>query len=908
MRDADDVVEDVAAPLGTVAFLFTDVVGSTRLWEECPSEMEVALAQHDELVSSAAAQHGGYVFSTAGDSFGIAFRGVDAAVSSAVATQRALEAASWPQGCEIQVRMGIDVGEASERSGDYFGPVVNRAARLMSSAHGGQIVLTSTAAGLFSEGHAELLDLGDHVLKDLSGRIGVYQVVGAGLRSSFPALGTVNVFPQNLPARVDALVGRTSELADLLELVRASELTTIVGPGGMGKTRLSLQVSADLIEEFVDGVWFVDLVPAADDIEDISAAIGRAMNFDARQRRTWSDTVLSALQPRSLLLVLDNCEHVVATVARLTQLLLERCPSVQILATSRERLEVTNEQVYRLGPLDAGPELFDVRASSLDRGFDLAQSRAAVDEICERLDGLPLGIELAASRVPSLQPEEIAALLGERFRLLKTRSNVIAERHQTLKAAVDWSYQLLPVEAQVLFHRLGVFNTAFDFEAACGVAEDPDDEYAVADLLSELESKSLITISRVDDRTYYRLLETMSAFARDLLDETRQLESVRRQHAESRLRLTRQRMTTVESSSPQSTAAFRAMLRDMSDIEVSFAWFAQHDQHSAEELFLALTPLIIAGAAGYSRSRDLARALLKFDDASPMAKALACLTLCASGGGTTGDRLAQDLLKQQDLPNEARAVALAAASWGHGLLRNEPIESSALAEESISLLVHCNDAPTIAIVRMWAIIQHVQNAQIDDAIRQADANEELRDELELGYTRYAWYLADGQAHRLTDVDRSTTAFRRCVELLAAYGDIHGQAFAQYHLGLNELIQRNNLAATNTFVEALPALLDRGDQTATTHALEDLATVLTRRGESEPAVTAFSIAASSFEGLHATGHTMYVARRERLLAQLAEKLGSQRFNAAWAEGANLTLDEGIRYICHRMPDNAHGRLP
>ena len=300
------MIDRDSIPSGTVTFLFTDVEGSTQLWDGDPDRMGTALETHDLVLREAIESQGGYVFTTAGDSFAAAFSVASSAVEAAVVAQRALQARSW-DGVELRVRMGVHAGSAVERDGDYFGPVVNRAARLMATAHGGQIVISATTAGLIEPSsdrpEFSFRQLGEHVLKDLAEPVGVLQVTSPGLLSEFPPLRSVNSFDHNLPVRLGRLIGREYEVAELAELVRAHRLVTVVGPGGMGKTRLATQVAAEFLDECADGVWFVDLTVASADIDSVAAAIGRALGFDARQHESWHTTVEAALSVRDVLLI-----------------------------------------------------------------------------------------------------------------------------------------------------------------------------------------------------------------------------------------------------------------------------------------------------------------------------------------------------------------------------------------------------------------------------------------------------------------------------------------------------------------------------------------------------------------------------------------------------------------------------
>jgi hypothetical protein len=449
-----------------VTFLFTDVEGSTRRWEADADEMRVALAAHDEMLRKAIEAHGGWLFKHTGDGVCAAFASPRSAVDAAVAAQRALE---------LPVRMGLATGEAELRDGDYFGAVLNRAARVMAAGHGGQILLAESTAGLLSG--VDLMDLGPRRLRDLAAPIGVFQVQAAGLRTQFPALRALDASPGDLRPQTTSFIGRESEVAELHAAAKAHRLVTLTGVGGVGKTRLAVEVAARLADEFPDGVWFFELA-AVTDPAAVPDAVAAVLGITQQPGKTVTESVASALEGRSRLLVFDNCEHVVDTVADLVEAILAASATVRILATSREGLGVSEEQLWRVPSLDvtsgtesAAVNLFLDRAHSVVSDFSLAQpgEAAAVVEICRRLDGIPLAIELAASRMGSMTAIEVRDRLDQRLRLLVGSRRGLS-RHHTLRHAVAWSYDLLDDTEKALLERCSVFAGGFDLHSACAVA------------------------------------------------------------------------------------------------------------------------------------------------------------------------------------------------------------------------------------------------------------------------------------------------------------------------------------------------------------------------------------------------------------------------------------------------------
>jgi predicted ATPase/class 3 adenylate cyclase len=570
------VIVVVGAPSGTVTFLFTDIEGSTRLWEAVPDAMRPALARHDQIVRTAAEGHGGFVFSTGGDGFAVAFSRAGDALAAALEAQAALNAESWPKAAAIRVRMGLHTGEADEREGDYYGPAVNRAARLTAVAHGGQVVCSAVTAGLADP--AGLRSLGPHRLRDLGAPEPVFQV-GGGV---FPALRSVDVVPGNLPTQVTELVGRMDDVARLAPLVGPERLLTLTGAGGIGKTRLALAVAAAVAPRFADGCWFVELAPATSGT-DVGRAVAAAMGSPATELAALSGYIAD----RQALIVLDNCEHVLADAARVAQALVTAGPDAVIVATSREPLGVAGEVVRGVASL-ATPDdadasaaeamgtsavrLFATRALAATEQFVLDDANVgAVVEICRRLDGVPLAIELAAARVRAMSPGEIARRLGERFRLLAAAGRPLQERHRTLAAAVAWSHDLLSDDERLVFRRLAVFPASFDLEAAervtgTGGAVD------VVDAVVRLVERSLVQYDSLGDR--YRMLETLRQYGAERLADAEETADTREAHTAWCLCLV-ERLAPRLLDAGYDDAIDRLML-ELDNLRAAAAWLAEN--------------------------------------------------------------------------------------------------------------------------------------------------------------------------------------------------------------------------------------------------------------------------------------------------------------------------------------------
>jgi predicted ATPase/class 3 adenylate cyclase len=525
-------------PTGVVTLLFTDIEGSTRLWEAEPESMAAALRRHDAILRSAVAGSGGFVFKTVGDAFHAAFWTPLAALRAAVDGQRALLAEPWPTSHPLRVRMGIHTGVCEERDDDYFGTTVNRAARLEKVAHGGQVLVSGASAELLNDSLPDgvwLDDLGSHRLKDLGRPEQIFQAMAELLDGDFPPLGSLDnpELPNNLPTLLSAFIGRDRELAEVRELLGTSRMLTLTGAGGSGKTRLALQAAAEMLGAVSDGVWFVELAPLTEP-GLVPAAVAAVLGIPDPGGAQLADAVVEALGCQDALIVLDNCEHVIDAVAKFCDLAIRHCSKMRFLATSREPLGIDGERVYRVPSMSLPPtdivsvadvagsdavRLFTDRARLSNPAFALDESTAPlVASICRRLDGIPLALELAAARLASMSLQQVSERLDQRFRLLTGGSRNAMPRQQTLQAAVDWSYGLLTPHEQQTLLRLSVFAGGFELDAAETVCTTDDiDAFDVADLLGSLVDKSLVIADHNPGTVRYRLLETIRQYAAEEL-------------------------------------------------------------------------------------------------------------------------------------------------------------------------------------------------------------------------------------------------------------------------------------------------------------------------------------------------------------------------------------------------------
>ncbi len=581
-------------PSGTVTFLFTDIERSTRLWENHAPTMKAALARHDDILRRCIEKNGGYIFKTVGDAFCAAFVTVLDGVVAALGSQQVLLAEHWTVPGGIRVRMALHTGTAEEREGDYFGPTLNRVSRLLSTCHGGQTIVSLVTAELLRDVLPEkvsLQDLGSHRLKDLLRTESVYQVDSAGLRSDFPALKSLDNHPNNLPLQPTPFIGREKELEAAKKVLcdDGCRVLTLTGPGGAGKTRLALQTAAELIEDFPEGVYFVDL-SAIDSARYVLPAIARTLEIRETGGRPLLDLLKDAFKDRRMLLVLDNFEQVMVAVPRVVDLV-GSCPQLKLLVTSREALRIRAERVLPVPPLPA-PKLRSVKGISLGRlrqyesvtlfieragssqpGFAVTNENApAIAEICARLDGLPLAIELAAARTAMLSPHAILEKLGSRLKLLTGGVSDLPFRQRTLRATIDWSYRMLTPAEQMLFQEASVFSGGATIERLEEVCACGDKGVDVFETLSSLVDKSLLwRDEKAQGAARYVMLESPREYGLEILSKAGAEKEIRSVHARHFLDLAES--TEPRLRGPTQRQAFDSLEEEDDNLDAAIEWF-----------------------------------------------------------------------------------------------------------------------------------------------------------------------------------------------------------------------------------------------------------------------------------------------------------------------------------------------
>jgi predicted ATPase len=876
-----------------VTFLFTDVEGSTRRWEADAEGMRVALAAHDEVLRKAIEAHGGWLFKHTGDGVCAVFVSPRSAVDAAVTAQRALE---------LPVRMGLATGEAELRGADYFGAVLNRAARVMAAGHGGQILLVDSTAGLLSG--VDLLDLGPRRLRDLPTPVGVFQVRAPGLRTDFPALRALDASPGNLRPQTTSFIGRESEVAEVQAAVKAHRLMTLTGVGGVGKTRLALEVAARLVDEYPDGVWFFELAAVADPAA-VPDAVAAVLGITQQPWKSVSESVAAALEGRVRLLVFDNCEHVVDSVADLVEAILAHSATVKVLATSREGLGVAAEQLWLVPSLDVGAgidsaavSLFVERAASVASGFSVARpdDAGAVVEICRRLDGIPLAIELAASRMASMTPREVRDRLGHRFRLL-VGSRRGLERHHTLRHAVAWSYDLLGDAEKALLDRCSVFAGGFDLHSACAVAGSPDapDDFATLDLLDALVRKSLLVADRSSGRTRFSMLETIRQFAEEQLVARGEASEIRAAH--SRYFAGREADILALWDGPRQREAYDWFTLELANLRTAFRWAADQG-----DLDVAATIATYAGFLGIrvQTYEPIAWAEELIEPAGAVDHPrLAFLYVMASQCFTTGrieaavgySDAAQIVLgRSRDALPYGTEGALGAVYLAIG-------QPKRLAELCRAQLARRRD--THVYIRGWLVLALSVAGSGGEAMDCADglieAAEATGNPLSL-----AWALAAyGSAFHDADPVGALNALGRGLVIAQDSCNRTQASILAQILALLEAEQGDTVAAFDHLTLAIRNFHNAGDTTTIRVPLAVLAVLFDRLGRYEPAATIAGFALSPFS---AAG----VPEITTAIAHLREVLGDQTYESLARTGETMTTAAMATYAYDQI-DQARAEL-
>jgi predicted ATPase/class 3 adenylate cyclase len=917
-----------------VAFLFTDVEGSTRLWESHGAETNRAIAVHDSILREAISTHDGHVFSTGGDAFCAAFSSVNAALEAALAAQLGLVGLAVGE-LPLRVRMAIHVGEAEEREGDYFGPVLNRSARLMAAGHGGQLLLSGAAAALADQHTPDrvvLVDLGEHRLKDLSTPEQIYEVRHPDLETAFPPLRTLDRVLNNLPSLVTAFHGRQEEVAEVGNLLREHRLVTITGVGGGGKTRLALQVAAEKLDLFPDGVWFINLASVTDH-RLVGDTVATAVGFRPPPGESVIESLAAHLRDRTTLLLIDNCEHLIDPTAAVVSRLLAATKNTRILATSRERLGVTGERVYPIPtlpiPSESDPallaantavQLFMDRASAINPSLDLtSETLVAIGNVCRRLDCIPLAIELAAARTVSLTPAQIADRLDQRFRLLTGGLRDGVPHHQTLQTTIDWSYQLLDQPDRILLERISVFRSHFDLPAAERVCSEAGlDQIEVTDGLTRLVERSLLTATPFGQEMRYVLLETIRQFGSDLLTKSGERDVVERRYAEHYLEVAERLDGQLDLDESEALDAFRV---EYENLQAALLW-------AVDKAEVGIGMRMFAALRWYWWSRGIpsesptwAARLLASEAQVPHKTRARALFSAGTVTYATDVCTARNYLEDAvsilrpltDTDEEAARIlarvliSLSATFWAGGDLDG----AIALNEEVLELARSAGDSETEAIVRTNLALGIVWvGGDLDVAVSHARQAVAI-----FRHGNKPSRLADGLS-TLGEVEMARQDFNDAREhftegaaIASRVGYLPAHIESTDNLAELFLAEGKPEAAMQTLSEILPLIVDHSaaGATHTTNILVTTAEATHQLGHHELAVRLIAAARTICDASGFQPHEELNDRMHQCETELRTLLTDQDFHDSWEKGTTTDLEQTVHdvlIVTDTGPPQAH----
>ncbi len=939
---------------GTFTFLFTDIEGSSLHWERHPQQMRLALERHNAILRQAIAAHQGRVFRTGGDAFCAVFADAQSAVAAAAEGQQALYAGPWPPECPLRVRVALHSGTVElDPAGDYTGASLNRLGRLLPACHGGQTLLTQATEQLARDElppGARLLDLGQHRFRDLANPERVFQLVLPGLPERFPPLKTLEAVPNNLPVQLTSFIGREAELAEVNRDLERARLLTLTGPGGTGKTRLALQATAGRIDSYPDGVWLVELAPLTGP-DLVPQAIAAVLGLREKHGQPLLETLTEALRERRLLLLLDNCEHLIEACAIIVEALLRACPGLQVLVSSREALSIPGEVSYRVPalklPAGASPEdlrrseaacLFIERAQAVNSRFTItAHNAPAVAQICQRLDGIPLALELAAARIKLFSAEQIAARLDDRFRLLTGGSRTALPRQQTLQALVDWSHDLLTDDEKALFRRLSVFAGGWSFEAAEWVAGFPGNDLDTLDLLDSLVNKSLVLVdeqardevlrdegtSAPDEAPRYRFLETVRQYASEKLLGAGESAQARARHLAYYTARGDQAWPQSMEFSPDRPVWMAWVEREIDNLRLAQDWALDHDLPAGLRLVTDLSFFLFqTGYAAESlrftrQARKRAEGRPEFvPGADPRNTELLARSWTAEGsflqglGDFVSAVTAQDhaiQLARLIGSEEALARALAFKSIALGVSWSDDNALEATAEETTRLELRVGD-PSLLVMALvgqsTAIYRRSGFAAARDRLNQVIADLDRAGEGYSFNSATARMALGNLAIVAGDVDEAEKVFTESSASFEWFGDRTFLNVTRSGLADVARLRGDWFRAIPIYQEVIAGWMKRANQGAVARCLECLAFIRLAQAKERagvPAQEALCEAAILFGAAEATRTTYhaemmpfeqseYNAQRN----ELRERLAPSTLQTAWSSGHAMTLDQAAGY--------------
>jgi predicted ATPase/class 3 adenylate cyclase len=900
-------------PTGTVTFLFTDIEGSTQLWEKYPGAMKDALAAHDSILRAAIESNGGQVIKTTGDGIHGVFEKAIDAVHATLAAQRAFKGPICDM--HIKVRMGLHTGEAELRASDYYGQALNRAARILSVGHGGQVLLSSVTAELAREhlpDDVSLLDLGEHRLRDLVRPEHLFQLLTPDLQNEFPALRSLNSLPNNLPPQLTSFIGREREMSEARRLLASARLLTLIGPGGTGKTRLSLQLAADQLSEFKDGVWLVELAPLSDPAFILST-IASVLELHEVPGVPLLNIIIDYLRARQLLLILDNCEHLVDASAQVADQLLHACLQLKIIASSREALGIPGETVYRVPSLSLpdtsarslmdyeATRLFIDRAAKAEPRFHLTDHNASsIAQICQRLDGIPLAIELAAARVKLFTPEQIAERLDDRFKLLTGGSRTALPRQQTLRALIDWSYQSLNETEQRALRRLAAFSGGWSFEAAEAVVGESD----AMDGLLGLVNKSLVNVEEQEGKSRYRFLETIRQYAMEKLVESGEAVEVRDRHLDyvlDSMKQTPLRERRIFGALPDDTEWLDRMEQEHGNLRAALEWATSRHPEKALQLIYTVGNFWVARDYNIEARRwcqvILERGNLLPDVEGERAKVYGILGWSSIGIGDhktgreaaeTGIALARKVNDTQTIGRLLGLVTLACIFLGDFPAAEKAlVEAEAIARES----GYVEQLATVLTTRAQLAFSGYRDIQ--QAKTYLDEALSLTPTIQNDWATAMSLFGMGRvAGIMGDLATARAKFLESAGLAQKLGNKR-QIYSCYSELAHVLRENGELdEPLSIYRDLLPKWRDLGHRAAVAHELECIAYIVAKKGTPQRAVTILGAADALRKLVESSATPLELAEYEKELSAMRGTMNAAEFAQAWENGQSLSMEEAI----------------
>ncbi len=897
-------------PSGTVTFLFTDIEGSTKLAQQYPDFMPALLARHHAILNQAIDAHNGYVFQIVGDSFSAAFHNAIDGLKAVLSAQRRLQAEIWGETGAIKVRMGLHTGTAELLpDGKYEGyATIASTQRVMSAAHGGQTLLTQTTYELLQNALPDavaLRDMSEHRLKDLRTPLRLYQVNAPDLPQDFPPIKSLDTQPNNLPAQLTSFIGREKEIAEIKASLNSARLVTLTGSGGTGKTRLSIEVGTQLLSKFSNGVWLIELAPLSDESQ-IIPALAQAFDLQELPFNPLKNLVMDYLRDKKLLLILDNCEHLIAACARLADELLHQCAGLKILASSREALGIAGEVAYRTPSLadSESTSLFVDRARAANSKFSLTDSNASsVAQICSRLDGIPLAIELAAARTKLLSADQIAARLDDLFRLLVGGSRTALPRQQTLRALIDWSYDLLSEEEKNLLRISSVFVGGWTLDALEAVSEDPH----ALEHLEGLVNKSLVVTEERESEMRYFLLETIRQYAREKLFEAKQSSAARDRHFVYFDELSEKMWQAFRS--PKDQLAWRDKVDDeLENLRTALEWGLENKIEDA--VHLAANFCTVSGwISNLTEDLALAESVVKKIKSLPpvegdahirrqkfLARVLFALGMVGMGRGIESVRALQEAIAISRFTGDRLILGYSLEMYFTAGRFNDAPSALEAAEEGLLIFTEeINDHWGLAMAYQNMVSIAAQKGDLSEKEKYFGKLKELMREAPTSFQSGIFFLGIALDESVRgNYETAKQLFENGLNIFRRLRNRNFQTIFASELGHIARHTGDINQANKIYTETLRSWQDLGNRAAVAHELECFGFISIAEEEPQRAIKLFGAAEALRERIQSPMTDYEQIEYDQSIAQLRAMLAEAEFNTLWAEGRAMTMEQAIQF--------------